>query len=182
VQQFVTNNPTLAKKWGKSRVAAAFGEGRATVGTGVYTFNRAVKGGDEQLSTDSYRKAQRQNYYVQVTFETSTGRKQLRVAIVKQLLWLRHPKNTPWQGCKLGEALQDSTQRQLDRDLRLAVLDVLNVPTEVDGMLRVGDRSVVQDPMRVVALSQLDGKFVVCQPADTQTAYFIWYANMSKLL
>lgn len=182
VQLFVRNNPSLATGWKKRRVAALFEEGRAAAGTGVYTFKRALKTGDEQVSTDSYRKAQRQNYYVQVTFETSTGSMQKRVALVKQLLWLRHPRNEPWQGCRLGEPLQDRTQTELDRDLRLAVLDVLNVPTAVNGMLRVANPSVVQDPGRVVALSQIDGKFVVCQPADKDEGYFIWYANMSRLL
>lgn len=54
VQQFVTSNPTLSAGWSKKRVAAASGQVRAAAGTGVYTFKRALKGGDEQLSTDSY--------------------------------------------------------------------------------------------------------------------------------
>lgn len=119
---------------------------------------------------------------MQVTFETSTGSKQKRIAMVKQLLWLRHPRGPAWDGCQLSEPLPGSTQQQLDKDLRLAVLDVLQVPTAVNGMLRVGDRNAVHDSIRAVALSQIDGKVVTCQPADKDEAYFIWYANMSKLL
>jgi hypothetical protein len=182
VQRFLKHNPALAAGWTKKLVAAVLQQQRSGTGAGVFTYKRALKEGIEQFSTDSYRKAQRQNYHVQVTFESSTGGDQKRVAVVKQLLWLRHPSNPAWSGCQVGEPLQPRVQQQLDRDLRLAVLDVLSVPTSSGDMLKVADMTVVQDPMRVVALSQVDGKFVVCQPRNSNQAYFVWYANMSKLL
>jgi len=104
------------------------------------------------------------------------------VAVVKQLLWVRHPGNAPWERCRLGEQLSGQVLTELDRDLRVAVLDLYSPPSHVGGMLRVGNTQHVHDSSRVVALSQLDGKVVCCQAPDSTEAFFMRYGNLSKLM
>jgi len=78
VQGFVSNNPDIAADWTPELLARAFGlsteqqqqqqqqgrlRSRQPAGTGVYLYKRALMG-DEQVSSDSYKKALRPNYYV----------------------------------------------------------------------------------------------------------------------
>lgn len=198
LDSFIAANPELAVGWTPALLARALNvaaggnsssseQQRRQVrtqqqhGTGAYLFLRAVTD-DEQVSTDSYMRAVRPNYYVQVSFEGNTGRLTQHVAVVKYLLWLRHPDNAPWEGGVVGQQLSGEQQAELDQDLRVAVLDVYSPPSSVGGMLKVGNRNTVADALRTVHLSQLDGKLVACVPSGTAEAYFLRYGSMSRLI
>eukprot|EP00775_Hariotina_reticulata_P003314 gene3314-3590_t len=155
-----------------------------TKGTGVYLFNRADKAGDEQISTDRYGKAIRQNYHVQVSFRG--GRNDASrpfVSVVKRLLWIRHPCNPAWDGMRIGDELSVQQQVFLNRDLRLALVDVYPAPTAVSSMLRIANKHNIAaaEQMRPVSIQQIDAKLVKFEPQSSSELYFTRYSNMSKL-
>lgn len=188
-RRFVVRHPQLALGWTEQQVELAFQQaGRAQNGKGVLVFQRADKADDEMVSTDSYAKTvSRQNFYIQVSWQGGRGirgdRRRPFVARIRYLLWLRHPNNIAWSGSKLGQQLTQQQQGQLNRDLRLALVDLYAEPTAIDGVLRVANKQqlAAADTLRPIAVSQIDAKLVVCEPPDNTEILCSRYSNMSKL-
>lgn len=64
-----------------------------------------------------------------------------RVTRVQQLLWIRHPSNQEWKGLESSQQLSAQQQQQeLDRDLRLAFVDLYSAPVDKGGSIRVVNR------------------------------------------
>lgn len=175
VQDFVAANASLASGWTQQHVAAAFQQREG--GTGVYLYQRFDNAGYEQVSTSSYRQSSsRQNHHVLLQQDGAAG----RVGSVKRLLWVRHPDSSKWKGGGvLNEPLSEQQQAQLDSDLRLAVVDVFPVPQNTDGLLRIANKHNTTAG-KVYALSQIEAKLVMFEPAGANEVFFASYSNMSK--
>lgn len=122
VQQFVSSHPSLAPGWTQQQVATAFNERGA--GKGVYLYQRMDNQGYEQVSTSSYRpKSRRQNCHVLLQQDGLPA----HIGCVQRLL---------------GVQLPDDQQVQLDRDLRLALVDVFTAPQDTGGLMRIPNKHV----------------------------------------
>lgn len=186
-RRFVNRHAELAPAWTEQSVAESFQLNREE-GRGVLVFQRADKAGDEMISTDSYgRSVSRHNHYVQVSWQGGRGhlgdRRRPFVARVRYLMWLRHPSNAPWDGMRIGQSLSLQRQAQLNRDLRLALVDQFAEPTQVGGVIRVANRQSIaaSDNLRPVSLSQIDAKLVVFENPESSEMLCTRYSNLSKL-
>jgi hypothetical protein len=168
VSRYVSSG--AAPGWTPQDVVTAFSQ-RAK-GTGVYLYQRCDLG-FEQVSTSSHRKtSSRQNYYVLLEHNATAE----RVGRVVRLLWVRHPDNNSWQGQQADPSPEQ--QVELDRDLRLALVDVYK-PQGQGELIRVADKSNFS-PSVVYGVSDVKGKLVKGEPAEGSELFFATYSNMSK--
>lgn len=174
VRSFVRRNADTAAGWTEQQVVAAFQQ--SSRGTGVYLYQRCDLSGFEQVSTASHRpKSSRQNCHVLLEHQGVID----RVGRVVRLLWVRHPDNSSWQGQQADPTAQQ--QAELDRDLRLALIDLFEKPVDEGGLMRIANKNRVAAAV-VFPVSKIQGKLVKFEPAaagDTEV-FFAAYSNMSK--
>jgi len=174
VRLFVRRNPLLAAGWTEQQVNAAFQQ--SSRGTGVYLYQRCDLLGFEQVSTSSHRKkSSRQNCHVLLEYNGLVD----RVGRVVRLLWVRHPDNSSWQGQRADPTAEQ--QAELDRDLRLAIVDLFERPEDERGLMRIANKNKFAACV-VFPVSKIQGKLVKFEPAGAgeTEVFFAAYSNMSK--
>jgi hypothetical protein len=180
VVALVGNHSGLSGGWSAALVMSAFKQKGS--GKGVYTFLRCDKPGCEQASTDSYGRAvTNQNYIVKLQ---QPGQNAVRVGVVKHLLWVRHPDNAAWEGMVIGHQVSGDVQSELDRDLRIALVEEycgVSLTPGSSNMLHVPDMDNVT-AVQGMPLSHLERKLVKFEPGGgSNELWFEVYTNMSKL-